>query len=209
MGRWAERETRKQSLHVSPMGSGAFGLLAPPLQCPGPTHRTPVSCEVEGDVWSAPWRWYSTTTERLQTGKQKSYRKTTTPSYDSQVAVRTFTRDRNRMNTETQWCKVSVYWIKSEFLIKFVTKLLAGNCCWIIFCTVLLNSDSCCHLPFLSVLFSLFITSSLLLGCEPRGQPECLHLGVAQSSSHSCVTCLGRWIYTFCLDVILQHPLLL
>ena len=115
--------------------------------------------------------------------KQKNCRKTTTPpSYHSQVADGTFTRDRNRMNTETQWCKVSDYWVKSESLIKIVIKLLAGNCCWITFCTVLLNSDSCCHLPFPSALFSLYKTSSLLLGCEPRGQPEYLHRGVAQSS---------------------------
>ena len=151
MGRRAERETRKQSPHVPAMGSRAFGLLAPSLQWPGPTHPTPASCEVEGEVWSAPWRWYSATTECfssvqfssvelssvqfssgqslsrvrlcecLQTGKQKSYRKTTTPSYHSQVADKTSTRDRNRMvRTETRWYKVSGYWIKSEFLIKLV-----------------------------------------------------------------------------------------
>ena len=94
------------------------------------------------------------------------------------------------LGTETGWCGQKLGGTKSvvtgsnlnSSLSLFVIKLLAGNCCWITFCTVLLNSDSCCHLPFLSVLFSLFITSSLLLGCEPRGQPECLHLGVAQSS---------------------------
>ena len=79
------------------------------------------------------------------------------------------------LGTETGWCRQKLGGTKSvvtgsnlnSSLSLFVIKLLAGNCCWITFCTVLLNSDSCCHLPFLSVLFSLFITSSLLFGCEP------------------------------------------
>ena len=84
-------------------------------QCPGPTRQTPSSCEVEGEVWSSPWRWYSATTECRQTKTEKPQE-----NHHSQVADGTFTRDRNRMNTQTQWCKVSDYWVKSEFLIKIV-----------------------------------------------------------------------------------------
>ena len=153
MGRRAERETRKQSPHVPAMGSRAFGLLAPSLQWPGPTHPTPASCEVEGEVWSAPWRWYSATTECFSSVQFSSVQFSRSVVSDSASAYKQENRKatgkppprritakwpiRLLLGTETGWCRQKLGGTKSvvtgsnlkSSLSLFVIKLLAGNCC--------------------------------------------------------------------------------